>query len=265
MQGSQDSQLLILSLHRIGYPPPGAKIRGLFTSPRLLKFQLRMLRHLGFRFMTLKDAVERPQGKVAVITFDDGYLDNLDALPILEQFDAPATVFVVTGDVGQRDVVWDEADEDLPADLMSWETLRELKQRGWEIGSHAHDHIHLDRYSREKQNAVVSRSIIEIEANIGETPISFAYPYGGFNRTSKSVLKDLGIKNAVTIQQATFEETIGARDYLELGRISIGGRNIDHYFKSTIRTLRAVGSFRPSLIGRPKLQVSPEASLIQLP
>jgi peptidoglycan/xylan/chitin deacetylase (PgdA/CDA1 family) len=37
-----------------------------------------------------------PQGRVA-LTFDDGYLDNLEiVLPILEEFDAPATFFLTT-------------------------------------------------------------------------------------------------------------------------------------------------------------------------
>ncbi|MDF1853147.1 MAG: polysaccharide deacetylase family protein [Verrucomicrobiales bacterium] len=44
---------------------------------------------------------ELPSGKIAV-TFDDGYLDNLEvALPILEQFEIPATLFVTTGNLGQ--------------------------------------------------------------------------------------------------------------------------------------------------------------------
>jgi len=35
--------------------------------------------------------------KVACLTFDDGYLDNIDhALPILEQFNCPATVYITT-------------------------------------------------------------------------------------------------------------------------------------------------------------------------
>lgn len=45
-----------------------------------------------------------------VVTFDDGYVDNLLwAKPILERFDIPATIFVTTGYVvDQRPFWWDE-------------------------------------------------------------------------------------------------------------------------------------------------------------
>ena len=44
------------------------------------------------------------------ISFDDGYTDNLhNAKPLLERFDIPATVFVVSGYVGsEREFWWDE-------------------------------------------------------------------------------------------------------------------------------------------------------------
>src|SRR5262245_6982 len=51
----------------------------------------------------------RPQRQV-VITFDDGYADNLfEARPLLERYDCPATVFLVSGDIdGTREFWWDE-------------------------------------------------------------------------------------------------------------------------------------------------------------
>jgi len=48
--------------------------------------------------------------RTVVITFDDGYADNLyNAKPLLERYDVPATVFVATGYLGQeREFWWDE-------------------------------------------------------------------------------------------------------------------------------------------------------------
>ncbi|NNG16395.1 MAG: polysaccharide deacetylase family protein, partial [Gemmatimonadales bacterium] len=45
-----------------------------------------------------------------VLTFDDGYADNLwEAKPALEQYEIPATVFVTTGYIGRgREFWWDE-------------------------------------------------------------------------------------------------------------------------------------------------------------
>jgi peptidoglycan/xylan/chitin deacetylase (PgdA/CDA1 family) len=46
--------------------------------------------------------------KSVAVTFDDGYLDNLDtAKPILEEHEIPATVFICTGYMG-KDFWWDE-------------------------------------------------------------------------------------------------------------------------------------------------------------
>lgn len=246
------SKILILSLHRIGFPPPNARIRGLFTTPRLLKFQLRFLKMLGYRFATLRDALQVSDGKVAVVTFDDGYADNFtEGLPVLQRLDIPATVFVITGDVGARQLSWDEAGEKLPADFMSWDDLRVLSACGWEIGSHAHSHIHLARYAKERQQYEIVRSVREIEENLGETPVSFAYPYGSYDQRTMEVLRQTGIKNAVTIKSPTANDLTDAQCRLELSRVSIGGRNLDHYFKSIFRTLKATGV--AGLVPRPQM------------
>lgn len=249
------SQILILSLHRIGLPPSGATHRCLFTTPSLLAFQIRFIKMLGFKFVTLKEALESDSGKLAVITFDDGYQDNFSAgLPVLEKHNVPATVFVITGDVAARAKSWSEAGEKLPADLMDWQTIKTLSAKGWEIGSHAHEHIHLARHKPARQRSAIERSIREIENNLGETPVSFAYPYGSYDATTKNILNKCGIKYAVTINSADKRRPTREEERLELSRISIGGRLFHHYCKSVLRTLKATGlrSLIPIPTGAPK-------------
>jgi peptidoglycan/xylan/chitin deacetylase (PgdA/CDA1 family) len=50
--------------------------------------------------------------RAVVITFDDGYADNLhQAMPLLERYEVPATVFIVAGQVGSsHEFWWDELD-----------------------------------------------------------------------------------------------------------------------------------------------------------
>jgi len=53
---------------------------------------------------------KQPGGNVAVITFDDGYKDNyLYAFPILKKYQVPATVFLTTGCIDQRKLLWGDA------------------------------------------------------------------------------------------------------------------------------------------------------------
>ncbi len=44
-----------------------------------------------------------------IITFDDGYKDNLDnALPILEKYSVPATIYIVTNFINSKEMWWYE-------------------------------------------------------------------------------------------------------------------------------------------------------------
>ncbi len=195
---------------------------------------------MGFRFSTLADAMREPFARNAVLTFDDGYVDNMTvAKPILDEFGIPASVFVVTGDVGRRNLVWEEAGEKLPANLMTWDMLGKLAEDGWEIGSHAHEHIHLDRCSPDRQQETIERSAVDIEKRLGRRPASFCYPYGAFNDDTKKAVRTAGIQFALTSRRARSSQ-MSDLDHLELDRVIVGGKNADWYFKCAFRSLRAL-------------------------
>jgi peptidoglycan/xylan/chitin deacetylase (PgdA/CDA1 family) len=85
----------------------------LFVAEEELDAQMRWLAR-EHDCLALPDAVDLlHRGKLpkraAVVTFDDGYRDNLLALPILRQHRVPATIYVTTGAVGRtRTMWWDE-------------------------------------------------------------------------------------------------------------------------------------------------------------
>jgi peptidoglycan/xylan/chitin deacetylase (PgdA/CDA1 family) len=99
--GTRDAQRLsVLIYHRV-LPQPDPMRPG---EPTVDEFdwQMRLLREY-FNPLPLVDAVERlqegalPQNAICV-TFDDGYADNdRYALPVLQKYRIPATVFVSTG------------------------------------------------------------------------------------------------------------------------------------------------------------------------
>ena len=100
---------LILMYHRIA--EPGSDPWALSVSPRHFAAHLEILKKYT-RPMSLRDLVAGLQnGKVprraVVVTFDDGYADNLyEAKPLLERHDIPATVFLPTGHIGKSEEFW---------------------------------------------------------------------------------------------------------------------------------------------------------------
>jgi peptidoglycan/xylan/chitin deacetylase (PgdA/CDA1 family) len=73
------------------------------TSVSLFEHALNWLHRKGWSIVSLDECVEKlasndRSGLYAVLTFDDGYRDNVSvALPILERYNAPFTIYVPTG------------------------------------------------------------------------------------------------------------------------------------------------------------------------
>ena len=101
----------ILMYHRVADPAGESDPWGLCVSPAHFAEQLAVLRECGtpLTLPALARSHERgevPQGGV-VLTFDDGYADNLQvAKPLLARHDVPATVFVTSGHVATEDELW---------------------------------------------------------------------------------------------------------------------------------------------------------------
>ncbi len=81
-------------------------------APEFLRATLAYLRAEGIEIVTLDEMRRRLEARdagprFACLTFDDGYRDNRDvALPILREFDAPATVYVASDFAEGRGRLW---------------------------------------------------------------------------------------------------------------------------------------------------------------
>jgi peptidoglycan/xylan/chitin deacetylase (PgdA/CDA1 family) len=78
-------------------------------SPSCLERTLSMLRDLDFHFISSDELRELSDEsrKAVCITFDDGLRDVVDfALPILREYRAPSTVFLITSIVDRQDLLW---------------------------------------------------------------------------------------------------------------------------------------------------------------
>jgi peptidoglycan/xylan/chitin deacetylase (PgdA/CDA1 family) len=99
-----ETSSLILMYHRVDDPP--ADPWGLCIEPKRFAEQMEVLARM--RLACRLSEIQRAGRRVAV-TFDDGYADNLyQAKSVLERYDIPATVFVVSGCSGSERFWWDE-------------------------------------------------------------------------------------------------------------------------------------------------------------
>lgn len=95
--------------HRVTHPGPDPW--GLRVTPAHLAghFEVLQQRARSLRLRDLIPALQRgavpPQ--TVVVTFDDGYADNLEnARPLMERYDIPATFFLVSGNLASGDPFW---------------------------------------------------------------------------------------------------------------------------------------------------------------
>src|SRR5260221_14247695 len=124
-----NSKGLILMYHRIG--KVSSDPWGVTVDPATFADHLQHIQR-QYEAVTLKrvaaggESDEMPRRWV-VVTFDDGYADNLhEAKPLLERYGVPATVFAVSGKIGSTtEFWWDEVQKILlePSSLPGTLTL----------------------------------------------------------------------------------------------------------------------------------------------
>jgi peptidoglycan/xylan/chitin deacetylase (PgdA/CDA1 family) len=113
------------------------------------------------------------------ITFDDGYLDNyLNAAPELEARGLPATFFISTGMIGSNTQPWWDREYGARASWMTWEQVRSLHRRGFEIGTHTVNHVDLGKVDAPTAAYEIRASKRRLEAELKSRVRLFAYPYG---------------------------------------------------------------------------------------
>ncbi|GAA0307798.1 polysaccharide deacetylase family protein [Halarchaeum salinum] len=125
-----------------------------------------------YDFVDLPTVLEAGTSPRVALTFDDGYRNfRADALPILREFDAPATVFVIADRIGGRSghgvpyLDAEEIDGLLADDLVT-------------VGNHTRTHAHLDRLDPDAIHEEVSGARDALEARFGCDVTRFCYPYG---------------------------------------------------------------------------------------
>jgi len=127
-----------------------------------------------------------------VVTFDDGYADNYDiAAPILEHFGISATFFVTAGLVGTSGRFAHDWRSPHRFTNLSWDQVRNLAVRGFEIGSHSMTHANLGRIPLSEARREIRDSQEILQRILGAPVRSFAYPFGGREDITPAAVKEI--------------------------------------------------------------------------
>jgi peptidoglycan/xylan/chitin deacetylase (PgdA/CDA1 family)/GT2 family glycosyltransferase len=212
----------ILMYHAIGHESERASRYVLPVSH--FRRQLSWLRLLRYQVISLDEFVQYrieyrlPPPKSVVITFDDGYADNVElALPALERQGFPATVFLVSA-AGPR-AMWGRASEIAGRPLLTPADASRVNG-AMAFGAHSRTHPSLPSLEPTELEREVGGCREELESALGTAVSTFAYPYGERSPAVEEAVRRAGFLAACGISPGRSRP---ASDLYALQRLEIRG------------------------------------------
>jgi peptidoglycan/xylan/chitin deacetylase (PgdA/CDA1 family) len=189
------------------------------------------------------------------VTFDDGWRDNfLHAFPVLRELGIPATVFLATGAIEQRDPFWwqglDELGEDVEAaktlspterarvveaafskvgkqrfqdDFLTWDDIAEMEASGLiRFGAHSHGHGILPQLDAAEAEADLAENLALLRSKLSR-PASrfFSWPDGQADTRLVPALRAAGFAGAVTTRPGCVRPDGPAGEWREIPRLNV--------------------------------------------
>ncbi len=213
----------------------------LTVSTEQFEQQLKFLAAAGYQPITCRDVIDHLDrgtplpARPVLLTFDDGYVDNLEyAYPLLVRHGFKATIFLPVGLLGQTNH-WDQGQEL----LLSAGQLSQFDPGVVELGLHSYLHENYQRMSAAEIGSDARRCLAELSAeNLLCTP-ALAYPYGKYPREPKAKaamqaeLAAAGVACAMRIGNRV--NRLPLRSRYELRRINVKGTDSPWEFRTKVR------------------------------
>ena len=193
----------ILTYHQIAQSPArGAPMRSLYVSPAAFALQMRTLSLLGYQGLSMTSLMPylrgEKTGKVVGITFDDGYVNNLEnAAEVLKKFNFSSTCYVVSELLGKTNI-WDHDIGIAPAPLMDFSQLQHWIASGQEVGSHTQHHVDLTAIDKQTSQEEILNSRVSLSQQLNTDVQQFCYPYGRYDPEHADMVKASGYLSATT-------------------------------------------------------------------
>lgn len=199
--------------------------------------QLAWLKTNNYQFVNISTVLAALENKLSLppkavlITFDDAYISQMEiALPILQQYQACATIFVPTLFVGDASR-WDGENAEA---IMNLANLKYISNTCIELGLHTHSHTNFKILSVKQIAQEVEQCIRFFEKNNLPFVPAFAYAYGARPKNAEvlrgmfRVFEQWGIKAAFRIGNRINQQPI--RHVYEMQRLDVRGSESFEYF-----------------------------------
>jgi peptidoglycan/xylan/chitin deacetylase (PgdA/CDA1 family) len=208
----------------------------LATGAARLEAQIKLLLSRGYKAVSGEGALaNRP--RTLHVTFDDAFANVSSALGVLERLRVPATIFACAGlaDEGAHMRVAELRDR-APANddellTMSWDALRDVTERGAEIGSHTVSHAHLSALGDDELRRELGASRERVEAQLDRPCRLLAYPYGEHDARVRAAARAAGYTAAFALDPPT-----GAIDPWAVPRVGV--YRADTLWRFALKTTR---------------------------
>lgn len=219
----------------------------LAVRPEQLERQLAWLLDRRWTAATFSRAVlDPPAERTFSVTFDDAFFSVIErALPVLDALGIPGTVFAPTVFMSRRQPLrwpgidhWAQTPYAPELTSMDWNDLRQLLERGWEIGSHTRTHPQLEALGEAEARAELERSRAECSEELGRACTSLAYPYGRASGRIARIARAVGYEAAAVIHPPR-----AGSDHLRYPRIGVYRVDGAPRFRAKLAARRLYGSF----------------------
>lgn len=181
--------------------------------------QLLHLERQGYTTITMDQLEAAMHGaqlppKPVVITFDDGFANQVQAFEALQRHNMKATFYIITSGeasawcigAGRRYGDPLQPPEGCGDAYLTWDQIRTLDRSGIiEIEAHTANHRDLSSLSADDQRFEMLQSKTTLETFLGHPIRHLAYPYGAYNADSVRIARESGFETAVTTEPGTYQ------------------------------------------------------------
>ena len=178
----------------------------IFVTKKNFENHLKFYQDRGFQTVTFSELKQFKNGtrpfsefpkKPLVLTFDDGYWDNLNnADPLLKKYNFKAQIFLLANsDISHNQ--WDEANLEKGDKIVSGADRKLWLKSNFEIGSHGFSHQRITQMTKEAALAELAESRRALEKEFTQEICVYAYTYGDTNAACASLAETAGYDFAV--------------------------------------------------------------------